>query len=410
MIGSRLLGMIGLSLRQLVSDRARTTFAILGVALAVLSVTLLFGVGSGVIETGTELTERSETDLWVSGGPIEVNPQTVGGFRNPVTNAHSLARDIEEREGVRVAVPMAFQTVYVSPDGEEFDLVMGTGVRGGGPRLSVEDGEGFSNGSHLHYADGNYTGPMSEEVIVDPQTAERYGLEPGDTLHVGGTINSARRNEFEVVGISSTFRQFHRTDTVALPLSELQTLTGSAHNDRATLLTVRTTDDADTAQVKQELAEAYPEYDIRTNQEQISAVLERQALVIAGGIGIVGLAVLSGMALSLNLFLSLMYQQRQEIAVFRAVGGSRLSIAVLSLVQAMAIATVGGLIGLALTPLLAGGLDWVATTVTGFENLVQVPPVAYWTGFGLAIGFGIIGAIGGSWRTARHTSVVALTQ
>ena len=409
MIGSRLLGMVGLSFRQLMSDRARMTFAVLGVALAVLSVTLLFGVGSGVIETGTELTERSQTDLWVSGGPIEVNPQTIGGFRNPVTNAHSLALEMEEHEGVRVATPLAFQTVYVSPDGEDFDLVMGTGVRGGGPRLSVEEGTGFSSGD-IHYAGGNYDGPMTHEVIVDPQTAERYGLEPGDTLHVGGTIHNARQNEFEVVGISSTFRQFHRTDTVALHLSELQTLTGSAHNDRATLLTVRVTEDADTAKVQQDLADAYPEYDIRTNQEQISAVLERQALVIAGGLGLVGLAVLSGMALSLNLFLSLMYQQRQEIAVFRAIGGSRFSIVVLSLVQAMTIATLGGLIGLGLTPLMAGGLDWVATAVTGFEGLVQVPTVAYWTGFGLAVGFGIIGAIGGSWRTARQASVASLTR
>lgn len=405
----RLLGLVGVGLRQLASDRARTVFAVVGVASAVLAVTLLFGVGAGVVETGTELTEQAEFDLWVSGGPLEVNPSTVGGFRNPVTDSHNVAAEIESHEEVQTAVPMAFQAVYVSPDGEEFETQLGTGVSGGGPLVELEEGEGFTGGD-THYANGSYDGPMTQQAIIDPETAAAYNLSVGDTLHVGGTISNARENEVDVVGISPTFRSFHQTDTVSLRLSELQTLTGSAHNDRATLITVRLEDGADQATVQQELAEQYPEFDVRTNREQMSAVLERQALVIAGGVGLVGLAVLAGMFLSLNLLLSLIYQQRMEISVFRAVGGSRVSIIVVSLTQAMTIAALGCLVGLAVTPVAAETLEWIAQTVTGFEGLVQVPPIAYGVGAGLAMLFGLLGAIIGSWRTARHSSVTALTQ
>lgn len=405
----RLLGLVGISLRQLASDRARTLFAVLGVASAVLAVTLLFGVGAGVVETGTELTERAEFDLWVSGGPLEVNPSAVGGFRNPVTDSHTVAAEIESHEGVQTALPMAFQAVYVSADGERFEIRLGIGVSGDGPLVELDEGAGFSGGD-THYANGSYDGPMTQQAIIDPETAAEYNLSVGDSLYVGGTINNAQENEVKVVGISPTFREFHQTNTVTLRLSELQTLTGSAHNDRATLITVRLEDGADRATVQQELAERYPEFDVRTNQEQMTAVLERQALVIAGGVGLVGLAVLAGMFLSLNLLLSLIYQQRLEIAVFRAIGGSRASIVTVSLIQAMAIATLGCVVGLAVTPVAAETLEWIARTVTGFEGLVQVPRIAYGVGAGVAMVFGLLGAIIGSWRTARHSSVTALTQ
>jgi len=71
-------GIVWIALRQLRSDRMRTALAVIGVALAVLSVTLLTGVGAGVIATGEETFEESDRDLWVSGGPIEVAPGSVG--------------------------------------------------------------------------------------------------------------------------------------------------------------------------------------------------------------------------------------------------------------------------------------------------------------------------------------------
>ncbi|GAB6878824.1 hypothetical protein JCM17823_10980 [Halorubrum gandharaense] len=400
-------GTVWIALRQLRADKMRTVLAVLGVTLAVLSVTLLAGVGAGVTDTGSEMFEESDRDLWVSGGPIEVAPGSVGGFQNPIPDAHRLSNDISAHPDVENAVPMGFQVVYVSTDGDEFETTMGSGVPGGGSSVSITEGEGFTGGD-THYAGGDYDGEMTHQALIAPETAEEYDLEVGDTIHVGGTVGNARENEFEVVGISSTFANYLGTGTVTLRLSELQTLTGNAYDDSATMITIQTVADADREVVRDELSAQHPEYTFRTNEEQLVSLLERQAVVLAGGVSLVVLGVISGALLSLNLLLSLVYTQRQPLSVLRAVGGTKRSVVGVAVTQATTIAVLGLLVGAAATPVLAGVLETVAYMVTGFEGLVQVPQYAYLAGAGVALGFALLGGIGGAWRVTRVTSARGL--
>ena len=403
------LGIIWIALRQLRSDRMRTILAVTGVALAVLSVTLLTGVGAGVIATGDELFEESDRDLWVSGGPIEVAPGSVGGFQNPVPNAHSLADDIAKHEEVDSAVPMAFQVVYVSTDGEEFETTMGSGVPGTGGSVSIEEGEGFT-GADTHYGDGAYDGEMTHQAVIAPETADEFDLEVGDTVYVGGTIGNARQNEFEVVGISSTFANFLGTGTVTIRLSELQTLTGNAYDDSATLITIQTSPGADREAVRDELAAEFPEYTFRTNEQQLVSLLERQAVVLAAGASLVVLGVVAGAILSLNLLLSIIYVQRDSLSVLRAVGATRTGVVGIAITQAICIATVGYILAVGATPVMARLLDQLALTVTGFEGLMQVPTYAYGAGVAVAFGFAVLGAVIGAWRVTRITSANQLVR
>ncbi|MUW14941.1 FtsX-like permease family protein [Halorubrum sp. CBA1125] len=402
-------GTVWIALRQLRTDRMRTLLAVFGVTLAVLSVTLLAGVGAGVTETGSETFEESGRDLWVSGGPIEIAPGAVGGFQNPIPNAHPLAAEIDDHEDVRTATPLAFQVVYVSPDGEEFDTTMGSGVPGAGDSVSITAGEGFT-GPNTHYADGNYTGEMTYQALVSPELAEEYGLEVGDTIHVGGTVQTARENEFEIVGISPTFANFLGTGTVTLRLSELQTLTGNAYDDRATIITIQTVEGADPAAVREELEARHPEYTFRTNQEQLVEVVERQAVVLAAGASLVALGVVAGGALSLNLLLSIVYVQREALSVLRAVGATRLGVVGVAVTQALVIAALGFVLGAAATPVLAAALDRVALAVTGFEGLVRVPAYAYAAGAAVAFGFALLGGVVGAVRVTRLASANDLLQ
>lgn len=403
------LGIVWIALRQLRSDRMRTLLAVIGVALAVLSVTLLTGVGAGVISTGDELFEESDRDLWVSGGPIEVAPGSVGGFQNPVPNAHSLAANITEHEEVENAVPMAFQVVYVSTDGEEFETTMGSGAPGLGSSVAIDEGEGFTGGD-THYADGSYDGEMTHQAVIAPETADEFDLEVGDTIYVGGTVGNARQNEFEVVGISSTFANFLGTGTVTIRLSELQTLTGNAYDDRATLITIKTSPGADREAVRDELATEYPAYTFRTNEEQLVSLLERQAVVLAGGVSLVVLGVVAGGILSLNLLLSIIYVQRESLSVLRAVGATRSGVVGIAIIQAVCIATVGYLLAIGATPVMAQLLDQLAYTVTGFEGLIQIPTYAYTAGAGVAFGFALLGALIGAWRVTRIASANRLVR
>ena len=404
---ARLRGVVGIALSQLRHDRTKTSLAVLGIALAVLSTTLLGGVGIGVVETGEEKFDASGRDLWVTGGPIKLAPGTVGGFENTVLNAHELSADIEGRDDVQTAVPMAFQTVYVSDDGEGWETIVGAGAPARGGSVQVTEGSQFSS-RDTHYAEGNYTGPMSHEAIIDSRTADLLNVSVGDTIYVGGTLSDARQNEFTVVGISPTFSRFLGTPTVTLHLSELQEVTGTTATDRASLITVDVVDSANPETVAAEIQEAHPEYDVRTNREQLQATLQRQAVVLASGGSLVVMAVLAGIALTANLMVSVVYQQRRELAALKALGSRTSTLVGVVAVQALCLGIVGGLLGVAATLPLAAGLDAVAYALVGFENVVRTPNWVLGSGLLIAVPISLVGAAIAGWRVSRLSPVEGL--
>ena len=402
---SRPVAAVGLALAQLRHDRMRTVLAVLGVTLAVLATTLLAGTGIGVVETGQEKFAEAGRDLWITGGPLRFAPGTIGGIRNSIFNSHQLAVQLTNREDVRTAAPLLFQTVYVSRDGGEYEtlVAMGTPFDGG---LSISAGRGW--GADQHYADGNYTGPMTHEVLIDQRTAEIMGVGINDTLYIGGTIAAAEANEFRVVGISGTGAQFMGTPTVTLPLSELQEVTGKTGTDPATLVTIKLEDGVDVQRVEAELQTEYPEYDVRTNQEQLRATIERQAVVLAGGTSLIVMAVVAGLALTINTLLSMLYQQRQAYAALLALGASRTTLVMTTFVQAVVVGIVGGCVGVALTLPAARGLNVVANSVTGFEDVVRTPDAVLIGGLGVAVGMGVVGALVAGWQLARMAPLAEL--
>lgn len=398
MPGSRLRAVAGIAAAQLRYDRTRAVVATVGVVLAVLSTTLLAGVGVGVVATGEERFDAADRDLWVTGGAVRLDPGSVGGFENTLYDSHALAAELESRDDVDNAIPMAFQTVYVSPDGEEFDTLVGAGTPASGPAVTVESGEDLP--PDTHYANGSYDGAMTHAVLVGPRIAERYDVGVNDTLYVGGTLSAARANEFRIVGISPTFSGFLGTPTVTMHLSELQEITGSTRTDSATLLTVSVPEGSDPEAVAAELAAEYPDYEFRTNREQLASTVGQQAVLLASGASLVVLAALSGLALTVNLLLSLVYGQREQLAALRALGASTWSLAGVAVAQALLVGLVGGAVGVALTVPMAALLDRLAVALVGFEGLVRPTTRVLLGGFAVAFLTSIVGAAAAARRIA----------
>lgn len=396
---SRLRAISGIALSQLLHNRMRTVLAIVGIALAVLSVTLLGGVGIGVVETGEEQFDASGRDLWVTGGPVQLAPGTVGGFENTLVDAHAVAAAIEANDNVQTAVPMAFQTVYVSTDGDEWETLVGVGAPARGGSVQVTNGTEFQR-QDVHYANGTYSGPMTHEVIIDPRTAELLDVSVGDSIYIGGTISSARANQFTIVGISPTFSRFLGTSSVTTHLSELQEVTGTTATDRASLITVSVVDDASPTAVAAEIETEHPEYEVRTNSEQLAATLERQAVLLASGGSLVVLGVLAGIALTANLMVSVVYQQRQELAALKALGSRTSTLVGVLIVQAVVLGSLGGIVGVVTTLPLAHVLNLVATAIVGFESVVRTPQWLLGAGVGIAIPMSLIGSVLAGWQIA----------
>jgi putative ABC transport system permease protein len=407
MFVSRLRAAIGVAFAQLRHERTRTLIAIFGVALAVLGATLLASVGLGVVQTGQEKFSSAGRDLWVSGGPIQFAPGTPGGFENSVVDAHGVEAKLEQRSDVRSANPLIFQTVYASRDAGSFETLVGVGAATSGPSVSFVEGGGIEKGD-VHYADGTYEGPMLHEVVVDERVAAMYDLSVGDTIYIGGTIADARRNEFTVVGISNTYSSFVGAPTVVLPPSELQEVTGTTGSDRATFVSVQLTDDADPETTAAELREEFPRYEIRTNRQQMAAILQDKAVVIASGASLVLLAIAAGLALTLNLQLSLVFQQREQLAAIQAIGVSQGTLLWSVLTRSLVIGVLGGLLGVGLTVPGVYGVNAAAEFVTGFEGLVEVSRRVLLGGFVVAVAMSLLSVVVVGVALLRSTATARL--
>lgn len=388
---------------QLRHDRARTALAIVGVAVAVLATTLLASVGYGVVETGQERFDASGRDLWITGGTISEGP---GNFGASILNAHEVSRDIESRDDVQSAIPMAFQGVYVGNGSGEMQTVVGVGISDGGPFISYEEGE-LPHGD-VHYANGSYDGPRFDEVVVDPRTAALFDVGVNDTLYIGGSVESARNNEVTVVGISSTFSSFLGAPTVTTYLSELQAMTGTTGTDRATFVAVDVESGENASAIAQQLERQYPEYEIRTNDEQMQSVLRQNAVVIAVGGALVVLAVVAGFALTVNILSIVVFQQREELAALTALGVSSRTLVSMVAAQGILLGALGGLLGVAVTPPFAVALNYIAAEIVGFEGLVRAPESVLVVGGAIALVVGTGAAAIAGWRTLRTVSVEQL--
>lgn len=404
---TQLWGAIGVASVQLRRAPSRTTLAVVAVALAVLATTLLASVGYGVLETGERQFESSGRDLWVTGGPLRFSPGGPGAIENTVTNAHPTAQAIWRHPDVNSATPIAFHAVYVGQNTTGVRLLTGVGVPKADRSLQLTQGSGFTQ-DDVHYANGTYAGPMTNEVIIDSRTAALFNVTVGDTLYIGGSRSAARDHEFRVVGVSPTFTRFLGTPTVAIHLSELQTLVGTTGTDRATFIVVDLFEDADPEVVKADLEREFPGYEVQTNAEQLRAIVQQNAVVIAAGVVLVALAVVAGVALVVNLVALIVYQQRRELAALRAIGLSHWTLLGLVGTQGLLLGGLGGLLGLLATPPVVSGLNHLAVSIVGFDSLLQTPVMVYGVGAGIAVGMGVVSALAAGWQLARLSPLTDL--
>jgi putative ABC transport system permease protein len=129
---------------------------------------------------------------------------------------------------------------------------------------------------------------------------------------------------------------------------------------------------------------------------------------LAGGASLVVLAATAGAALTTNLLMSLMYQQRREFTVLTALGAPITTPMGIATVQALVVGTVGGAIGVTLTLPAVRALDRIAATLTGFEGVVRTTPEIMAGGFAVALVMSLIGAIASVWRIARSIDPTAI--
>lgn len=392
---------LGLAVAQLRRSPGRTALTVLAVTLAVLSVTVLASLGVGVVEKGEQGLDTAGRDIWISSDPVD---PAASGTENPIVGAHAKAAEITAREDVESAAPVAMYDVYIGSNTSDLQRRPAVGVQ------ETHDGFDFQEGSGFAVDRDAAVGPPPDEprtgeIVIDPRVADELNVSVGDTIHVGTSRQTAERYEFTVVGTSSYYSQYLGSPALAVPLGDLQAVAGTDGTDRATYITADVAEGADAGAVADDLDEAYPEYEVKTSDQQVESMISERTVVLASGATLVGLAVVGGVVLTANLFALVAHQQREQLAALRALGLSRRLLAGTIGAQGLVIGLLGGLAGLAATPLVVIGLNRFAASALGFEGLLQTPLEVYAGGFALAIGVGTIVAIVAGWRAGRYARI-----
>jgi putative ABC transport system permease protein len=139
---------------------------------------------------------------------------------------------------------------------------------------------------------------------------------------------------------------------------------------------------------------------VRTNSEQLEATLERQAVLLASGGSLVVLGVLAGLTLTANLMVSVVYQQRQELAALKALGSRTSTLVGVVFTQALVLGILGGVVGVATTLPLVELLNFAAAAIVGFEGVVRTPQWLLGAGLAIAIPMSLAGSLLAGWRIA----------
>ncbi len=340
----------------------QTTFAALAIATSVALPVVLLSVGGGV-------SDHEIDDLENAGYEVSISAPGLHG----ISDAHALALRIEGLSGAGAASPILSAPIDVFPPTGGPHPTLAEGVvpgafdatQGPSTRSLFPDPLPLGDPTDaIHYANGTYSGPATDDVLLSAPFASSLSVGVGSTVALAPTANGTAEVPFEVTGIlgsASTLLGPTAAYAVVLPLSDLQVLTGFA---RANGTSGALLDSADTIQVAlsgaasaspsavdrlaEEIQALVPYYGVSSLQSQAQQL--RQASAVLDGFYLA----LSSVGLTIGLiFLALVLVRRVEterrsIGIRRAIGLPAGQIARLTGRWALGLAAsgvVGGVIG-----------------------------------------------------------------
>jgi putative ABC transport system permease protein len=381
-------------LGNLVARRARSAMTASVIALVVVATTLLAGLVSSL--------KRS----FVASG----NPRNLIVLRKGATNDGSSAVPLDAYQALRffqgvargpggepLASPeLVVQPFFHTPDGGRENVL----VRGVEPvALLVHD--------EVHIVEGRMFRPSSGEVVIGRGVAGRYvGARLGSEIKFG-------RGRWKVVGIlesgGSSFESEVWADVRELGDDARRPVPYSG-------VRLRVADGTDPDALARRIGDD-PRWALEASREtDYYAKQAEQANVFY--VIVIGLALLSGIGAvfgATNTLYAAVQSRRAEIGTLRALGFSRASILTSFLVESLALALGGFVVGAGvaaalgrLVSWLLGGIAFGSATFT--TNVVQLRLGAsdLTFGLGLALGIGLLGGLAPAARAARLRPVEAL--
>lgn len=340
----------------------RMSVCIVGVAIAVGLLFVVTGISTGL--AGSATVESEDIDYWIvpdeSGAgsvPLQAEGARLGGV-------HSVTEQLMADDRIEYATPVVLQPLQLSNQsgGQEYVVAVGV-IPPDEPRRVADLNVSYLSAASSYYADGQYNGEWSGEIVVSPAVSDRLNVETGATVSVG-----RESPPLTVVGVNDRelAAGFGEVPAIAMPLAELQSVTGLASADEADQILVATTDPT----VEATLSSIYPGTSVvsraglgsvQTSSTSLPLAMAIAAALVAGGIGVAFVATMMGLELTAG---------RKELAVLNAVGFSQRAQALVIVSETVTVAVLGGILGVLL------GIGGVAAVNTGVASGIGVTDLA----------------------------------
>ena len=368
--------------------RLQRWLAVAAIGAAVALPVVLVSVGGGVASHELHALETSGYQLVVS-----------AAGSHGVENAHNLSRAIQAIAGVAWASPVLSIAVDAFDAHGNVSPVLAEGILPAAfaATLGPTDAGLFPNpiplgdpNDTVHFANGTYAGPSTDDVVVSAPYARAFGLYPGGTVRLAASDNLSAAIAFHITatfGPPVTFLQPTAAYAILLPLSDLQTLTGYAAGpgtvvpDAADSVEVAVTpgvagDPTALAGVAAAVNALVPSYSVSTLSQEVSALQTANAVLTGFYLALSSVGIAVGVIFLMLVLVRRVETDRRAIGVRRALGVPGRAVAAGIVADGAILAGSGAVVGVVGGIALVGGLArWATAEVQAAARLAVFPPV-----------------------------------
>ncbi|SEM06972.1 ABC transporter permease [Haloferax larsenii] len=403
----RLAGVIRLGLARFTGrlfggDSRQLWSSIAGVAFAVMLMTTVGGIGLGLASQSA--IESEGVDYWVvpeagsaSAIAVSVDAPRLGGV-------HSVANKLNARSDVDYATPVLLHVTRIeNPRTEASEYVLLVGVVGDGsnqsilglPTTPLTPGDPY-------YADGDYDGPWTGEVVLSDAAATLLDVKKGEKIAPATAPN-------ETLSVATISESNYATgggpiSIGVVHLSEAQELAGATNGDQADQILVSTNNGA----VRKEIESLYPGTEVVTQSGFAQQQASNSSLSLAIAIGGVVTAFVVGSLFVATLMGLEILSQTESFATLAAIGYSTRSRALLVLIETLSVTLLGGAIGLLFG---LGGIElanYLGETYLGVSPVALFDPVLVGAAAVVALLIGATASVYPIWLSRRSNPLEVL--